>query len=144
MIETKPNLTTPAWIAPCGLDCRLCRAYTRDKKPCPGCRARGPNKSQSCWTCKIKNCAHLAGGEIEFCFDCGEFPCALLLHLDKRYRTRYGTSPIANLRRIQGSGLAGFIEFEDQAWACPECGARLSMHKPACPACGWRNPGLGA
>jgi hypothetical protein len=134
------NSTNPTLIAPCGIDCRLCRAYGRDRKPCPGCRMDDPFKSNACVTCQIKNCEKRIDGELEYCFECDEFPCARLAHLDKRYRTRYGLSVIDNLTSIQESGILYFVETENKKWTCPACGAMLCMHQPHCLACGyvWR------
>jgi hypothetical protein len=127
-------------IAPCGLNCILCMAYIRNKKACPGCRGEDTFKSKSCAACRIKNCEKRAAGKYEFCYECGEFPCALLSHLDKRYRTKYGTSPIGNLHSIQKTGFQNFIENEKLKWACPECGELICMHKAVCLSCGyaWR------
>lgn len=126
----------PRIIAPCGLNCSLCRAYIRTHAPCPGCRGGTQNKSNSCLTCAIKNCPELAAGKLDFCFTCKHFPCADLLHLDKRYRTKYGVSVIANLEQIGTAGLARFMQEEAEKWSCPECGTLLCMHTPQCPNCG--------
>jgi hypothetical protein len=133
----KPNLTTPILIAPCGINCRLCRAYVRDRKACPGCRGDDTFKAISCVNCKIKNCAKLVSGEIEFCYDCGEFPCPRLAHLDNRYRTKYAASPIDNLVSIKTTGIENFVESENKKWICPECGSMICMHKPQCLSCGY-------
>jgi hypothetical protein len=136
----KINLTNETLIAPCGINCRLCRAYARDKKTCPGCRGDDTFKLKSCVTCRIKNCEKLVEGEIVYCFDCNEFPCARLTHLDKRYRTNYGTSVIDNLRSIEKFGIINFVKKENNKWTCPECGEMVCMHKPQCLSCGyvWR------
>ena len=133
-------LSPPEFIAPCGIDCRLCRAFTRPQQACPGCRAVGAGKSSSCATCKIKNCAKLAELGSDFCVVCQDFPCYLIKRLDQRYRTKYAAQPIENLHFIRLNGLAAFIEQEDRQWTCPHCGARLCMHKPQCGICGreWR------
>jgi predicted RNA-binding Zn-ribbon protein involved in translation (DUF1610 family) len=60
-----------------------------------------------------------------------------LLHLDLRYRTRYRVSVIANLERLQAVGASLFVDEEATKWSCPECGARLCMHKPQCLNCGY-------
>lgn len=129
--------TTPLLIAPCGINCRLCRAYVRSRRACPGCRVDTPVKSDACITCKIKNCEKLVNSNIEYCFDCEEFPCARLAHLDKRYRTKYETSPINNLLSIKEIGIGDFVENENKKWTCPECGAMICMHKPGCLSCGY-------
>lgn len=136
MIRT--NSTHSTLIAPCGINCRLCRAYARDRKPCPGCRGDDTYKSNSCVTCQIKNCPKLAKEKIKYCFDCDEFPCSRLTHLDQRYRTNYGTSPIDNLNSIQNIGVINFVKNENKKWTCPECGTMISMHKPQCLSCGYR------
>ncbi len=137
MTRTIPNATNPFLIAPCGIDCRLCRAYSRDNVTCPGCRGDDRAKSKSCVNCKIKNCEKLAQGKFEYCFECGDYPCARLVHLDKRYRTRYGTSVLENLAGIQAGGILNFVKSENIKWACPQCGNLLSMHKPQCLFCGY-------
>jgi hypothetical protein len=130
----------PMIIAPCGINCSLCRAYIRDRLPCPGCRGVDSHKSNACVACVIKNCEELAAGGHPFCYSCASYPCPVLLHLDKRYRTRYGVSVITNLERIQADGVSCFVAEEATRWSCPECGSRLCMHKPQCVNCGytWR------
>jgi hypothetical protein len=137
MIRAISNSTNPSLIAPCGINCRICRAFTRDKKSCPGCRGDDILKSSSCVTCKIKNCEKIITGGIEYCFKCGEFPCTRLTHLDKRYRTKYGTSMIENLANINKIGIIDFVKSENEKWACPVCGVMICMHKPQCLLCGY-------
>jgi hypothetical protein len=140
MIRTRTNSTDPTLIAPCGINCRLCRAYARDRKSCPGCRGDKTSKSNSCVTCQIKNCEKMINGKIEYCFKCDDFPCTRPTHLDKRYRNRYGTSVIDNLISIKEIGIIHFVKNENQKWICPECGSMICMHKPQCLSCGyvWR------
>ena len=126
----------PTIIAPCGINCSLCRAYIRDRHPCPGCRGGNGNKSDACLTCAVKNCEELNAGGHQFCHACSKFPCAELLRLDKRYRTRYGVSVIVNLERIQAVGVEFFVVEETAKWSCPKCGSLLCMHKPECVNCG--------
>jgi len=128
--------TSPQILAPCGVNCSLCRAYVRARRPCPGCRGGDDHKSNACLTCAIKNCNELAAGRHRYCYSCGEFPCAHLLHLDRRYRTRYGVSVIANLERIKAVGAERVVAEERAKWTCSECGALLSMHEPLCRGCG--------
>lgn len=126
----------PTIVAPCGINCSLCRAYIRDREPCPGCRGSDGSKSNACLTCVIKNCRELAAGDHRLCNTCDKFPCVELLHLDKRYRTKYGVSVIANLERIKAVGVELFVIEETAKWSCPECGSLLCMHKPQCINCG--------
>jgi hypothetical protein len=125
----------PAIIAPCGINCSLCRAYARDRQPCPGCRGGNRNKSNSCLNCTIKNCPEFISGGHRFCFTCANYPCSDLLRLDKRYSTRYSVSVIENLERIRAVGERAFLVEQDAKWSCDECGARLCMHKSTCSDC---------
>lgn len=122
-------------IAPCGMNCRLCRAYGRKRNPCPGCRADDSRKPRTRVCCRIKNCEKRAGAGERFCFRCNEFPCPDLNRLDKRYRTRYGMSMIDNLTTIRKSGTRSFLRKEKARWTCPGCGELLCVHEPECPSC---------
>ncbi len=122
-------------IAPCGMNCRLCRAYVRDRRPCPGCRGDDSLKSKVCISCPIKNCEKILNADVKYCFTCDGFPCARLNHLDKRYRTRYGMSMIDNLEIIKRFGLKHFLRREKKRWTCPACGAIICVHNPQCLSC---------
>ena len=130
----------PSLIAPCGMNCRLCQAYMRDKNPCPGCRGDDKLKTKTRVECRIKNCGRLAESGVTYCFKCDSFPCEWLNHLDKRYRTKYRMSMIDNLEKIQKRGIINFIEREKERWACPECGEIFCVHKPHCLYCGCKGP----
>ncbi|HII07925.1 MAG TPA: DUF3795 domain-containing protein [Methanotrichaceae archaeon] len=122
-------------IAPCGMNCRLCLAYTRDKKPCPGCRGDDSPKPESRVGCRIKNCEKMVNAKVKYCFGCNSFPCARLRNLDKRYRTKYGMSMIDNLEKIRKLGIRQFIRSEKERWRCPKCGEMLCVHTSQCPFC---------
>ena len=122
----------PMLIAPCGLNCSLCRAYIRGRNPCPGCRGGDNHKSKTCSSCTIKNCKNLTADKHQFCYSCAKFPCAPLLHLASRYQDKYGVSIMANLERINAVGAENFVAEETAKWACPNCNSLLCMHKPQC------------
>ena len=123
-------------VAPCGINCSVCYAYLRNKNKCGGCW--GPNKSKTkhCITCQIKNCEHLAATSSKFCYECGQFPCARVKQIDKRYRTKYKTGLIDNLRYIKEIGLEDFILKDKEKWKCSKCGGSICMHKGFCLSCG--------
>ena len=127
-------------IAPCGMNCRLCWGFIREKTKCPGCLRKdmnGTKKSEYRSTCVIRNCQHLKSGKSLYCSErCGKFPCRRLKQLDKRYRTRYGMSMIENLTMINEKGIRFFVRNEKLKWACEECGEMISVHRPACVTCG--------
>lgn len=120
-------------IAPCGINCAVCMAFLRTANPCPGCRAGNACKCKTRLTCRMKTCTSRRGA---FCGRCPDFPCAWVRHLDRRYRTRYAVSPIANLRRIAAVGVRRFAVEEKVKWTCTGCGATICMHRPACLVCG--------
>jgi len=140
IMHTSKNAIRTTLIAPCGMNCRLCRAYIRDKKTCPGCRGDDNLKSKSCVMCEIKNSDKIVNGKVKYCFHCDSFPCRRLKHLDKRYRTKYGMSMIDNLKFIKKSGIRRFVRNEKEKWACPKCGELFCVHKPQCLSCNqqWR------
>jgi hypothetical protein len=130
-----------ALIAACGMNCALCSAYlAREydlkkqgimKTYCAGCRPRGKN----CIFMK-KSCERLGNGLAQYCYECTEYPCRRLKHLDKRYRTNYHMSMIENLDFIQEQGIETFLKKEEEKWRCPECGGTISCHGGLCFKCG--------
>jgi len=127
-------------IAPCGMNCRLCWGYIREKNRCPGCRRIDKQESQKSkhrTGCTIRNCEHLADSRQTHCSgNCDNFPCTRLKNLDKRYRTKYGMSMLENLQMIHSAGIREFNRVEKRKWMCPECGSLICVHRPTCLACG--------
>lgn len=122
------------WMAPCGVNCRLCMAFQREKKACEGCRGRAETKPAHCVKCVVAHCekrAGLAGG----CGEC-EKPCRRMKYLDKSYREKYHMSPMENLQAIREAGMAAFLAGEEERWKCKSCGEVLCVHRETCPACG--------
>jgi len=128
-------------IAPCGMDCNVCSGYlalkheVREKGVkmayCKGCRPR----DKRCAFLK-KRCELLLNNKVEFCYECEEFPCENLKHLDKRYRTLFRMSFIDNLNFIKEYGLAKFLERQKKKWQCPDCGEVICCHNGICFNCG--------
>ncbi len=107
------NPITQTLIAPCGMNCGICKAFLRDHNPCHGCRNAEQNKPKSRIQCRLKVCEKRTG---KFCCHCAEFPCERLRHLDKRYRTKYGMSEIENLEFIREHGIRKFLAAERKRW----------------------------
>ncbi len=131
----KTNSIPTKLIAPCGMNCRLCHGYIRDKNTCPGCRGDDSLKPKYCTTCKIITCEQITKRKIKFCFSCDSFPCTRLKQLDKRYRAKYGMSMVDNLKTIQEVGIRQYIRNQKEKWTCPECGELICVHKPKCLSC---------
>lgn len=123
-------------IAPCGMNCALCMAYLRDRNKCPGCRGPDDNKAKTTLKCKMKTCEFFKDEENGFCFECDDFPCDKVEHIDKRYRGKYHMSMIENLKSIRDSGIDNFIRDQTEEWTCPKCGGTICVHKGYCYSCG--------
>ena len=130
-----------ALIAPCGMNCALCsgylaREYDLRKKGimkvyCTGCRPR----DKMCSFLR-KRCELLKNGSVQYCYECDDFPCENLRHLDKRYSTLYRMSMVENLEYIRDNGIGQFLEKEKEKWKCPECGEVICCHNGICFNCG--------
>lgn len=129
-MENKVNL-----IAPCGMNCSICMAFLRRKNKCNGCRADNTWNPKTRVECRIKNCMFLNSQGLEYCWQCGEYPCTLIRKMDKRYRTRYGMSIEENLDAIRDTGLEGFMAAENDKWKCAACSGVINVHKGVCSVC---------
>lgn len=129
-----PQTIPFSMLAPCGVNCAVCYAHLRKKKPCAGCRGADETKPNHCRNCKIQTCA--AGRGVELCVDCEEFPCVLIKRLDKSYRQRYQISLVENARRFRAVGGAQFMREEVEKWTCAACGGAISQHDGFCTDCG--------
>ena len=99
-------------VAACGMNCRLCLGYVREKNKCYGCRNIGDNKPKGCHQCSITKCPTIMTNKSGFCYECDKFPCLRLRNLDKRYREKYHMSMIENLNYIKQKGIEEFLENE--------------------------------
>jgi hypothetical protein len=120
-------------IAPCGMNCNVCRAVLDKEgknKKCPGCVPR----EMGCIHGKGL-CEELVRSEVRFCYKCDDFPCARLKRLDKRYRTRYHYGFIEALEFIRENGMKNHLANEKTLWKCPECGGTVCIHNGKCYKC---------
>lgn len=122
-------------IAPCGINCAVCLGYMRDKNKCDGCFTDSPDKPHHCHICTIKSCEWLAKGKTKYCSGCEKFPCKRIKELDKRYKMKYGISPLENLADIKKEGIRKFTASEKTKWVCPQCGHTLCVHRERCTVC---------
>ena len=128
-------------IAPCGMNCALCRAYNafihgvprqRGKVThCAGCLPRAKN-------CYIKRgCKKLSKHQIQSCSECETMPCNNLDHLDRRYRKRYSMSMVENLKIIKAQGIEEFLKSQAERYTCSNCGDVVCVHDGKCYSCGY-------
>jgi hypothetical protein len=133
---------TPELIAPCGMNCALCRAYlafsngvprVRGKvSHCAGCRP----SAKKC--CVIRACPKLRKNQIQSCSECDTMPCEKLAHLDKRYRECYGMSMVENVKMIKAKGMDEFLKSQKKTHSCPNCGtSMICVHDHKCYSCGY-------
>ena len=128
-------------IAPCGMNCGICSGYlafSHDIKKegikmpyCAGCRPR----DKQCAFLK-KKCELLLNGQVRYCYECPEYPCRRLEHIDERYKKYYRMSMIENLEYIKENGIRNFLSREDEKWRCPDCGDTICCHNGICFNCG--------
>ena len=135
------NKSVSELIAPCGMNCGLCRAYNayvhgvprqRGKVThCSGCLPRAKN-------CYIKrSCKKLSKQQIRLCSECETMPCSKLGRLDRRYRERYNMSMVENLKIIKAQGMQEFLRVQAERYTCPKCGDLVCVHDGKCYNCGY-------
>jgi len=115
--------------APCGLDCFNCEIHEsnltddmvefihakmgvpKEKISCQGCRQQdGKHFHLAADGCATLNCAKVKG--VEFCCDCGDFPCSYLAPLADGAGRYPHNIKLFNLCRIQKIGVDRWIEKE--------------------------------
>lgn len=138
-MKKKPdNMFTAEMIAPCGLDCSLCRHAHDEEKPCPGCRGPEEDKYTYCHEiCGIMRCDKLKENAYQFCDECPDYPCDDVMEKEERYMSKYPLkeSPLENLQIIREVGMETFLEIEKEKWTCKKCGSPISVHTGVCTGC---------
>ena len=129
-------------IAPCGMNCGICANHLALKHEvrskgikmpyCAGCKPR----DKKCSFLK-KKCEILMHNRVEYCYECGDFPCDKLLHIEKGYKDNFKISFIENLEYMKEHGIERFLEKEAEKWQCPECGDVICCHNGICFSCGF-------
>ena len=135
--SVKNDKFTENLIAACGMNCRICIGYfgytvsgKRRKMKCIGCKPR----DKSCAFLK-KYCKKLTKKEVDYCYECSDFPCFHLEKIDKLYRERYNMSMIENLEYIRDNGVDEFLMQQEKKYQCPECGGVICVHNKKCYSC---------
>ena len=132
----------------CGLYCGACDALMATKAGtvdqlaeevgkegtdlvCRGCKS--DVNAVYCTSCQIKECAE--GKDVEFCFECDEYPCATLRAFQEDEHDHHSVV-LENLERIKKVGPSQWLEEQDQRWACSCCWSRHSWYDERCAECG--------
>ncbi len=135
----KEGMFTAAMIAPCGLDCSLCKRALAEENPCPGCLGPDENKPAFCSEqCGIILCRKRKENGYEYCDECPDYPCGDVKEKECRYTSKYPLyeSPEKNLHDIRELGMKMFLEKERRDWTCKDCGGVISVHTGICSGCG--------
>lgn len=110
--------------APCGIYCGECEAHKAkddpvlmermkqvlktEMLPCPGCRTVRGKCPAIDGTCETYTC--VVEHAVDFCFECGEFPCARLNPAADRAERLPHNIKVFSLCTIQNQGLARLVE----------------------------------
>jgi hypothetical protein len=137
------NTFTPDLIAPCGMNCGICKAYLAYSRRvpyrkgeishCTGCLVR----NKKCAFIK-RNCGKLRKKQIRFCYECADMPCKQLAKLDEYYRAHYGMSMVENQKAMKEKGIDEFLKGQAEKYRCISCGDVISVHDGKCYACGYQ------
>jgi len=73
---------------------------------------------------------------VKYCYECKDFPCNALLHVDRRYRAHFRMSMIENLEFIKKNGIRRFLQKDTERWKCANCGGTICCHNGICFDCG--------
>ena len=133
------KMISAAMIAPCGLNCSLCKRALAETNPCPGCNGPDENKPEFCAKiCGIIRCRKRIDNGYEYCDECPDYPCEDVMEKEARYTSQYPLyeSPGKNLRDIRELGMEQFLKNEWDHWTCGECGHIICVHTGICSGCG--------
>ena len=119
-------------LAPCGINCAICKGYLREKNTCSGCRFLDPKNStfKSCTKCIIKNCPELTKTKFKFCYDCEKYPCRRMKALNKRYIERYNYDTFKTLEMIKSDGAEKTFIKISKKYSCPN--GTICVHDGKC------------
>ncbi len=127
--------------APCGIYCGACRHYLARSKGmleerglrvgCEGCRVR----DKQCVFIK-KLCPLIRKKEMDFCFECEDFPCEDRKKLDQLY-SRFDVDLLDNLLRMKKVGVKEWLKEQEDKWRCPVCEGNICVHDKECYDCGY-------
>lgn len=120
-------------FAPCGMNCKVCYKHCYNKKPCDGCLKSDIGKPEHCRKCKIKDC--VKDKDLNYCFECSDYPCKLIKNLEKSYNKRYQASLMENSEVVKNQGLEIFMEQQKIKYTCSKCGGIISIHDRECSEC---------
>lgn len=126
-------------IAPCGLNCALCKRALQKESPCPGCLGDDSQKPEFCANrCLIHHCELRKSLPDRYCDSCEKYPCKDVIEKEIRYSNAYPLieTPIGNLSYLRENGMDAFLQREDERWRCPACHGTVCVQTGVCAECG--------
>lgn len=91
----------------CGLNCSLCPLFVR--KQCSGCI-----EGSMCYkTCNIAPCSIEHGG-VDYCFECGEYPCRKYDEVDKHDSLITHINQLNDIKKAQRIGIEKYNQKQAQ------------------------------
>lgn len=110
---------------PCGIYCGACGA-----EDCGGCMSNFIDETIK--QCKFRRCT--MEKEIDFCYDCDEYPCPELhAFMNDQWPHHWTMEP--NLIFIKEYGKEKWLESMEKEWRCKHCGAEIVWYQQTC-SCG--------
>ena len=102
---------------------------------CSGCKT--DDVFVNCTKCPIRPCAKSKG--VEFCFECGDFPCQIYEHLKTATEQipvlRHLKVIVKNHEYIRTHGVEKWLIAQKTKWECPRCGAPFAWYTEECAGC---------
>lgn len=117
----------------CGLYCRTCPNYPAH---CDGCLS--DRVSPHCVACPsgFRKCAKEK--KVTWCFQCHDFPCQRLIDFTHSHIVdgiSHHAHVIEDLQYMKNHGVEQWVEKQERASSCPQCGKTLYWFIRQCPNC---------
>jgi hypothetical protein len=128
----------------CGLYCGACPDFLDTQagmvRKCCGCKSN-INNPEWCSICNIKSCARER--KIDFCYQCGEYPCIKLKSFIEDINYPYHQEVTGYMKIIEREGKDIWAEKMKTRWSCQKCKRAVSWWEPTCKECGEKLNGYG-
>jgi len=119
------------------LPVRFSEYIPRGEVRCRGCKT--DDVFGGCAMCRMRACARERG--VGFCFECGDYPCAIVREKEAAVERFVGVMPhaaaiVRDLADVERMGREAWFAERRGRWSCPSCGARTTWYAATCRSCG--------
>lgn len=104
--------------------------FSEEESKCYGCRSG--KRLSYCQKCKMSACA--TERHIDFCSECGEYPCNELQEFQSAMPHRIELW--SNLNRVKTAGYQQWLKEIKKHYTCPQCQSINSAYDLKCRNCG--------